>query len=469
MLNRRLFLLGATAAFAGDRPQHPVGWPAHPPKSPIRSPIAGKLIRPKAKKVLPRPTISCLDSAGRRRLFQDLEKGYDELLRRAPGPDTPQGPVDPTSLLYHMWVHAYYCGEVRIHSNWFFLPWHRAFLYFHERILQSIVGDHFRLPVWEWDRCPVVPPFYPDWANGRLRAPYGSASVGNGISAGVLQAWLQSNGSGDFLGGPQRAPIATSGPHNLVHDTFGTTMAVPSTAALDPLFYTHHANVDRFWEFWRRTYGFGDDDGWKQQAFGFYDRDGEPVSIQVGDLLDLDLLGYSYPSPPSRNLIYPCRVATQSGFDPDTMSVRFSAADFEEILRAEVSALAKSAGKTLAQSVATLQSPTLPCRIYGMPGQIEPGRHYLVGMRSASDGREVPTRRIVGGFGVFMDAPMQHEEVVATACLDIDDLKYLAVNNFQTRFVWGLADSSGRAIAAGEEQPFWPIGKVELVFKLPAA
>jgi hypothetical protein len=32
-----------------------------------------------------------------------------------------------------------------------------------------------------------------------------------------------------------------------------------------------------------------------------------------------------------------------------------------------------------------------------------------------------------------------------------------------------LADSSGRAIAAGEEQPFWPIGKVELVFKLPAA
>ena len=30
-------------------------------------------------------------------------------------------------------------------------------------------------------------------------------------------------------------------------------MAVPATAALDPIFYLHHANIDRMWTAWNKT------------------------------------------------------------------------------------------------------------------------------------------------------------------------------------------------------------------------
>lgn len=474
MINRRSFLLGATAAWAADDPPPAIGWATHPPDGQIQFPNAGKRVKPNAKDVRPRPTISCLDTPARRQLFKDLEKGYDELLRRAPGPYPPTLPVNPTSLLHHMWLHAYYCGQVGIHSNWFFLPWHRAFLYFHERILQSIVGDHFRLPVWEWDRCNELPPFYRDWASGHLHAPYDpSDDLAHKVTTGYLQSWLQSDSPSDFLGNaaskPHATPNAVSGPHDLVHTTFGTLMEVPRTAALDPLFYTHHANIDRFWEFWRGAYGFSDDKDWLRQSFSFYDRDGEPVSIAVSDLLNLDALGYYYPSPPDANLIYPCKTVTQSGFNADTMTVRFAAADFQEILTAGIRAVSRAVVDTLAQGSANAQTLTLPCRIFGMPHKAKNGLRYLVGMRNSGDGAAVPTSQIIGGFSVFMSDDMGPMDVVATCCLDIHDIEFLAANNFQVAFVWGEPDPSGTAIPAGADQPFWPITRVELLFRIPGA
>ncbi|KAL2634381.1 hypothetical protein R1flu_005860 [Riccia fluitans] len=43
-------------------------------------------------------------------------------------------------------------GRLDIHSGWLFQPWHRWFLYFHERILQHVLGDPtFTLHFWNWD------------------------------------------------------------------------------------------------------------------------------------------------------------------------------------------------------------------------------------------------------------------------------------------------------------------------------
>ena len=40
----------------------------------------------------------------------------------------------------------------QVHFSWIFLPWHRLYLYFHERILASLVGDpSFSLVFWNWD------------------------------------------------------------------------------------------------------------------------------------------------------------------------------------------------------------------------------------------------------------------------------------------------------------------------------
>ena len=44
-----------------------------------------------------------------------------------------------------------------------------------------------------------------------------------------------------------------SKPHNLVHDDIGGDngiMSDPDSAGLDPIFYLHHANIDRLWSVW---------------------------------------------------------------------------------------------------------------------------------------------------------------------------------------------------------------------------
>mgnify|MGYP000338368432 FL=1 len=39
-----------------------------------------------------------------------------------------------------------------MHFSYLFFPWHRYYLYFHERILGSLIGDpSFALVFWNWD------------------------------------------------------------------------------------------------------------------------------------------------------------------------------------------------------------------------------------------------------------------------------------------------------------------------------
>jgi hypothetical protein len=72
-------------------------------------------------------------------------------------------------------VHCWYCSGaadglngMEIHGGWWFLAWHRAYLYFHERVLGSLIGDAtFALPYWDWDSCKDDPKD----ASGRNRFP----------------------------------------------------------------------------------------------------------------------------------------------------------------------------------------------------------------------------------------------------------------------------------------------------------
>ncbi|CAI0399438.1 unnamed protein product [Linum tenue] len=68
---------------------------------------------------------------------------------------------DPRSFTWQVEIHCQYCTgsflqqgsdfPVRVHRNWLFFPWHPMFLYFHERILGSLIGDEtFALPFWGW-------------------------------------------------------------------------------------------------------------------------------------------------------------------------------------------------------------------------------------------------------------------------------------------------------------------------------
>ena len=70
---------------------------------------------------------------------------------------------DPRSFYQQANVHCAYCTGahrqagrpdlgVQIHFSWLFFPFHRAYLYFFERIAAKLLGDPgFALPVWTWD------------------------------------------------------------------------------------------------------------------------------------------------------------------------------------------------------------------------------------------------------------------------------------------------------------------------------
>ena len=40
-----------------------------------------------------------------------------------------------------------------MHANWWFLPWHRGYVYYFEKIVRKMSGDDgFRLPYWAWEQ-----------------------------------------------------------------------------------------------------------------------------------------------------------------------------------------------------------------------------------------------------------------------------------------------------------------------------
>ncbi|WVZ94639.1 hypothetical protein U9M48_040507 [Paspalum notatum var. saurae] len=75
-------------------------------------------------------------------------------------------------------------------------------------------------------------------------------------------------------------------------------MGFLGSAGRDPLFYSHHANVDRLWHIWAtklRRKGFSDP-AWLDASFVFYDgvRNPRRVRIKFRDVLDTKNLGYTY-------------------------------------------------------------------------------------------------------------------------------------------------------------------------------
>ena len=64
-------------------------------------------------------------------------------------------PTDPLNWYRHAIIHTLDCP----HGNWWFLPWHRAYLGWFERTCRELSGDpEFALPYWDWTTTPRVPP-----------------------------------------------------------------------------------------------------------------------------------------------------------------------------------------------------------------------------------------------------------------------------------------------------------------------
>jgi len=51
-------------------------------------------------------------------------------------------------------------------------------------------------------------------------------------------------------------PYIHGGTHGQIHNFIGCAMGNTGTAAMDPLFYMHHTNIDRLWHIWVDCYGY---------------------------------------------------------------------------------------------------------------------------------------------------------------------------------------------------------------------
>ena len=160
-------------------------------------------------------------------------------------------------------IHNNFC----IHGNWFFLPWHRFYLMYFEEVCRNALrtageSDAFSLPYWSWQdtdrRIPDLAwgdgnPLFDNTRSMGASDTFADAACGAGTIAGILQI----KNFIDFGGGRASAqsPWGGSGqlesmPHNAVHNSIGGDMG-HFMSPLDPLFWLHHANVDRIWAQWQ--------------------------------------------------------------------------------------------------------------------------------------------------------------------------------------------------------------------------
>nr|AJT58580.1 polyphenol oxidase [Lilium hybrid cultivar] len=260
---------------------------------------------------------------------------------------------DPRSFNNQARIHCAYCNnghsqlgfpglDLQIHYSWLFLPWHRFFLYFHERILGSLIGDPtFAIPFWNWD-SPLgmsLPHMYEANSSSPLYSPNRDAAhqpltTGriidlnyNGVYESPITAEEQidinlklmyrqmvSNGKTTslFLGASYRAgdkPAPGLGsletaPHGQVHAWTGDCkqpncedMGTFYTAAFDPIFFAHHGNLDRLWHVWKSSdaeHKNYDDVDFLEAAFFFYDENAQLVRVKIKDCLDEEMMGYTY-------------------------------------------------------------------------------------------------------------------------------------------------------------------------------
>jgi tyrosinase len=266
--------------------------------------------------------------------------------------------ADPTSWRYQAAIHEYIDGSDPLavegealpssqeqdrfwnqcqHGSWYFLPWHRMYLLHFERIVAAEVLKQkgpadWALPYWNYGKnesSRLLPPAFrapkmPDGSNNPLFV----AQRREGVNAGNQFAQardvnmrpalfepdfdIPSVGGTSGFGGPitefehggSVAGTLDALPHGSMHVAVGGTgpragwMSSFNTAALDPIFWLHHANIDRLWEVWLKrdtSHANPNTNDWlRSVAFEFKDALGKIVSMTPADVLDTSAASLSY-------------------------------------------------------------------------------------------------------------------------------------------------------------------------------
>lgn len=206
------------------------------------------------------------------------------------------GTTDPSNLLAWNTCHT---------DPTFFWAWHRMYLYWFERIVRKHSG------MYDW----AIP--YWDWANPAERAlpaqfrVSGSALYDATRSPAINGGALLSAGLATSVNSAMAllayfsAQSSINGPHGSVHVTIGGNMGGTSSAAKDPIFWLHHAQVDRLWNLWLAQGGGRSSPvsnaTWRNTTYTFFDECCNPVTMKGCDILRAaQQLSYSYQGEPTQ-------------------------------------------------------------------------------------------------------------------------------------------------------------------------
>jgi tyrosinase len=201
------------------------------------------------------------------------------------------------------------CGIA--HGKPIFLPWHRAYLYFFELALRDLQAE-VALPWWDWTSDRAIPRAYGEAQVAGHPNPLHSAAVDplaleQGARAGDRKAARTER----FPGQPGSPPLPTAAEveqvlglagfldfthqleqlHNNVHVWVGGDrghMGDIPFAAFDPIFWAHHAMIDRLWLMWQLRHPAA------SVPATLLHEALPPFGMTVAQTLDANTLGYDY-------------------------------------------------------------------------------------------------------------------------------------------------------------------------------
>lgn len=219
---------------------------------------------------------------------------------------------DPCSWTYQAAIHGTTIvpaltawNSCHINEN-FFWAWHRMYLYWFERIVRKFSGMYdWALPYWDWANPAQrqLPPAFRNPGSALFdasrNAPMndGTGAINSSIGTAVTTAFTNLD---YFL-----AQSAINGPHGSVHIAIHGNMCCFTSAALDPIFWLHHSNVDRQWNLWLAQGGGRtnplNDANWRNTKFTFFDECCREVNMTACQILRAARqLSYAYEEEPDQ-------------------------------------------------------------------------------------------------------------------------------------------------------------------------
>ena len=178
------------------------------------------------------------------------------------------------------------------HNSDHFFDWHRAYLFYFEKIIQKLTGKpNWGLPYWNWNQDPAIHPAFLDSASVLFLPRTRTTTAGLGtVSTATLDPIMGDTNFFTFS-----AQIEGT-PHNTVHGWIGGTMGTGGSP-LDPIFWAHHNMADYCWAKWNLELGNNNTNNpsWVNHANQhFFDADGNPAQSTAIATVLMPLLSYRF-------------------------------------------------------------------------------------------------------------------------------------------------------------------------------